>query len=132
VAVAYGLWYVVALLLSRRFPFIRAMLWQAWFFLLVVVPNPYLLLRDSVEGKSVGKLVMGLVVYNETDRRSGGVWDSINRNWVLFLPFVGSTLMALVLGANILAGRRQRLGDQWAHTRVLSDVEYLRARCGTA
>ncbi len=123
-AIAYGLWCVVVLLLSRRFPLVRVLLWQAWLFLVVVAPNPYLLLRDAVEGKSAGKLVMGLVVYNETDRRAGGVWDSINRNWVLALPFVGSTLMALVLGANILAGQRQRLGDQWAHTVVLSDVEY--------
>jgi uncharacterized RDD family membrane protein YckC len=131
-AIAYGLWYLVVLLLSRRFPLVRALLWQAWFFLVIVVPNPYLLLRDAIEGKSVGKLVMGLVVYNETDRRAGGVWDSINRNWVLALPFVGSTLMALMLGVNILAGRQQRLGDKWAHTMVLSDVEYLRVRCGTA
>ncbi len=46
--IAYGLWYVLVLLLSRRFPMVRALLWPTWFFLVVVVPNPYLWRKTQV------------------------------------------------------------------------------------
>jgi hypothetical protein len=124
--IGHALWYGLAVLLSRRFPLVRGMLLPTWLVLAVVLPNPYLLLRDAIEGKSVGKLLMGLVVFNERERRVGGALDSINRNWPLAIPLIGSTLIGLVMGLSILIGRPRRLGDHWAETVVLADLEYQR------
>ncbi len=109
---------------SRRFMIlvlIRGKL--AW-----LVPLVYLLLKDSVEGKSIGKLVMGLVVYNEREKKAGGFLDSIIRNWYLAIPFLGPTLLAVVIGAEILSGKRKRLGDEGAGTIVITDLDYQRLR----
>lgn len=92
--------------------------------LALVIPHLYLLTKDSVEGKSIGKLLTGVVVFDEVKRKRGGLLDSIIRNWYLAIPFVGPTLIAVVIGAQILSGRRQRMGDAGAGTTVISDAEY--------
>lgn len=122
VAVAYAL--VVTFLSARRPWILTALrLWPAF-----LAPLVYLLLRDSLGGKSVGKLVMGLVVYNEKEQQVGGFFDSISRNSYFALPFVGPTLFALIAAAQILSGSRKRLGDRGASTVVIADAEYLRRR----
>lgn len=122
-AIGYALYVLVLVLWGRR---VVALRWLMLVGLPVIlgVPNPYLLLKDAIEGKSVGKLLMGLVVYDEREKRAGGLLDSIIRNWYLAIPWVGPTLIALLIGAMILAGKRKRLGDQWADTTVISDLEY--------
>jgi hypothetical protein len=85
----------------------------------------YLLLRDSIGGQSIGKLLVGqVVVYVDTGQgcRVGG---SIKRNLVLILP--GANLAAFILEARALVRdpQGQRLGDRLAHTQV---VEGLGAR----
>jgi hypothetical protein len=90
----------------------------------LIVPHAYLLLKDSIDGKSVGKLLMGLITYNEKNRRAAGVLDSIIRNWYLALPVVGPTLFVLVIGAQILSGKGRRLGDAAADTVIITDQEY--------
>lgn len=89
-----------------------------------VLPLLYLLLKDSIEGKSIGKLLTGILVYNEQEKKAGGIFDSIIRNWYLAIPVIGPTLMALVIGAQILSGKKKRLGDDMAETVVISDIEY--------
>lgn len=91
-------------------------------------PHVYLLLKDSLEGKSIGKVIAGVVVYNEKERKVGGLLDSIIRNWYLAIPFLGPTLLAVVIGAQILSGRRKRLGDEGANTIVITDLDYQRLR----
>jgi uncharacterized RDD family membrane protein YckC len=121
--IAYGLYIIALVIFGRRLMVLRFLMLTG-LPLIIAVPNPYLLLKDSIEGKSVGKLIMGLAVYNEKDRRAGGFLDSIIRNWYLAIPWLGPTLFALLIGATILAGRKKRLGDQWAKTKVISDLEY--------
>jgi uncharacterized RDD family membrane protein YckC len=94
----------------------------------VFIPHIYLLLRDSIEGKSIGKLLAGIMVYNEKERKAGGLLDSIIRNWYLAVPFLGPTILALVIGAQILSGKRKRLGDEAAGTIVITDSDYQRIR----
>lgn len=96
--------------------------------LAVVVPHLYILLKDSIEGKSIGKLIVGIMVYNEKEKKVAGVLDSIIRNWYLAIPFLGPTLLALVIGAQILSGKNKRLGDEGAGTIVITDTDYEQVR----
>jgi len=93
--------------------------------LALFIPHLYLLLKDSIEGKSIGKLFVGIIVFNEKDKKAGGVLDSIIRNWYLAIPFVGPTIFALIIGLQILAGKK-RLGEKAAGTVVITDSDYQR------
>ena len=127
-AIAYGLFAVVLLLLSRRFPMARPLVLILGSAIVLLFPNPYLVLKDAIQGKSIGKVIAGLVAYNEQERRAGGVMDSILRNWYLGVPLVGPTLLAAVIGVQVLGGRPRRLGDAATHTRVITDLDYQRVR----
>lgn len=94
--------------------------------LLVSLPSLYLLLKDAIEGKSIGKLVTGLVAFSRERGRAAGMIDSVLRNWYLAIPIVGPTLFAFWMGLQIARGNRQRLGDRAAGTIVISDAEYQR------
>jgi hypothetical protein len=126
-AIAYSVFAYILLLLSRRFPVGRALLILGGA-LVLLIPNPYLLLKDTFQGKSIGKVITGLVAYNEEERRAGGLKDSVLRNWYLGVPLVGPTVLAVVMGMQILAGRPLRLGDASAHMRVITDLDYQRVR----
>lgn len=127
-AVAYGLFAWVLLLLSRRFPMARSFVQILGAAFVLLIPNPYLILKDALHGQSIGKLITGLVAYNEEERRAGGVMDSVRRNWYLGVPLIGPTLLAAVIGAQVLSGRPRRIGDSTAHTRVITDLDYQRLR----
>src|SRR3972149_2866135 len=94
----------------------------------IILPHVYLLLKDSFEGKSVGKLFMNIIVYNEKGHKPAGVLDSIIRNWFFAVPGIGPTLFSVVVGAQILLGNRKRLGEDWAKTVVISDEDYSRLK----
>ncbi len=96
--------------------------------MIVAIPLVYLLLRDTMGGKSIGKLILGLIVYDEKAKKPAGVADSIIRNWVLAIPLLGPTVFALVIGAQILGGKRTRFGESGAGTVVITDLEFLRRR----
>lgn len=113
-----------ALFFSRRL--VIAVLFRRG--LAVIVPHAYLLLKDAVEGKSIGKLLLGLVTYNKKEKKVAGLLDSIIRNWYLAIPFLGPTLLAVVIGAQILSGKPKRMGDEAAGTIVVSDLEYRQLR----
>lgn len=93
--------------------------------LALLIPHLYLLLKDSIEGKSIGKLIVGIMVFNEKEKKPAGVLDSIIRNWYLAIPFVGPTIFALIIGLQILAGKK-RLGEKSAGTVVITDSDYQR------
>ena len=85
-----------------------------------IVVIAYSLTRDALpflDGQSIGKKVMKLRAVTEDGRPLTNNWGpAIIRNVVLFIPFfpIGE-LIVMLTNAN-----KQRLGDQWAKTRVVS------------
>jgi uncharacterized RDD family membrane protein YckC len=79
----------------------------------------YLLLRDAVGGRSIGKLVLGLIVIDLQSGRPTSWSGSAQRNIVLLLP--GANVAAVFLeGRTILVDPQgQRLGDRLAQTQVV-------------
>jgi uncharacterized RDD family membrane protein YckC len=82
----------------------------------------YLLLRDSISGRSVGKFVCGLVVINLETGRPCGLGASIQRNALLLLP--GANIVAAFLEAATIVRdpQGQRLGDRFASTQVVEGL----------
>jgi len=79
----------------------------------------YLLFRDAVRGRSVGKFCCGLVVMDLNTARPCGLGPSLRRNVIFVLP--GANLVAVFLeGRTILRDPQgQRLGDRFALTQVV-------------
>ncbi len=96
------------------------------------LPALYLLFRDSIGGRSIGKALMGLVTYDRSLRRPANVIDSVVRNWPLaftLIPWIGwilSCVFTAIIAIQILIGRPRRLGDGFATTQVI-DEKWLRA-----
>ena len=82
----------------------------------------YLLLRDSVQGQSLGKLVFGLVVINLETGRPATLRSSVRRNLLFLLP--GANVAAAFLETITLVRdvQGQRLGDRLAHTQVVDGL----------
>jgi hypothetical protein len=97
-----------------------------------LLPAVYLVLRDSFGGKSVGKAIMGLVAVNINEGTASGLADSILRNWFLFLIVLPPRLflvtfgmlvylfIGLIIAAQIIFGKKQRLGEKSAGTKVIN------------
>ena len=85
----------------------------------VFVGAAYLLLRDSMSGRSVGKFFFGLVVVNLETGRPCGRTASMSRNALLLLP--GANIVAAFLEATTIVRdpQGQRLGDRLALTQVV-------------
>lgn len=79
----------------------------------------YLLLRDAIAGRSVGKFFCGLVVVNLLTGRPCGYGAAINRNALLLLP--GANVVAAFLEAATIVRDPlgHRLGDRFAATQVV-------------
>ena len=82
----------------------------------------YLLLRDSVQGQSLGKLLFGLVVINLETGRPASLRSSVRRNLLFLLP--GANVVAAFLETITLLHdvQGQRLGDRLAHTQVVDGL----------
>lgn len=82
----------------------------------------YLLLRDSVQGQSLGKLLFGLVVINLETGRPANLRSSVRRNLLFLLP--GANVVAAFLETITLMRdvQGQRLGDRLAHTQVVDGL----------
>ena len=91
----------------------------------LVVGALYVLLRDAVQGRSLGKFLMGLVVIRVQTGRPCGPGDAIQRNLVFLVP--GANVVAVFLETLTITRDPQgmRLGDRVAQTQV---VEGLGAR----
>jgi hypothetical protein len=85
----------------------------------VLIASAYLLLRDGLWGRSVGKFFCGLVVINLKTGRPCSRGDSASRNALLLLP--GANLVAVFLEAATIMRdpQGQRLGDRFAQTQVV-------------
>ena len=106
-------------------------------FLLFCLPAAYLVLRDSLGGKSIGKFMFGLTTWNVEDRKPAGFAESVLRNWllscVILPPYItvfrltlsfGMLLCAfvsLLFALQILFGGGRRIGDGTAGTIVVED-----------
>ena len=87
-----------------------------WYF---AIGATYLLLRDAIGGRSIGKLLAGLVVIDLQTGRTASVTGSAKRNLLLLLP--GANLVAIFLEARTIVTdpQGQRLGDRLAQTQVV-------------
>jgi len=79
----------------------------------------YVLFRDSIHGRSLGKFLFGLTVVNLQTGRPAAARDSLTRNVVFVLP--GANIAAVFLETRTLARdpQGQRLGDRLAITQVV-------------
>ena len=79
----------------------------------------YLIMRDSISGRSIGKFCVGLLVIDVPTGRPCGAVGSVTRNCVFVLP--GANLVAMFLeSASIVRDLQgQRLGDRLAQTQVV-------------
>ena len=120
--------------LSPKFLFAKAGIVK---FAIWVLPILYLLLKDSIEGKSIGKLLAGITAYNTVENKPAGFADSILRNWPLFFaaPFVvifpcipgPLRMVSLFFAIPLIAlffqigTKNRRWGDGMANTIVIKD-----------
>jgi hypothetical protein len=82
----------------------------------------YLLLRDSIGGQSLGKLLVGLVVVNV---RTGALctWkESVLRNVFILIPGANIVAPFLEVITLIRDPQGQRLGDRLAQTQVIEGL----------
>jgi uncharacterized RDD family membrane protein YckC len=82
----------------------------------------YMLLRDSIGGQSLGKLLVGLVVVNVQTGRFCGLKDSVLRNVFVLIP--GANVVAVFLESVTIIRdpQGQRLGDRLAQTQVIEGL----------
>jgi uncharacterized RDD family membrane protein YckC len=87
--------------------------------LYLVTAGAYVVLRDSIAGRSVGKFLCGLVVVDlETGRPC--VWRaSIQRNLLFLIPGANVVATFLETSTCIRDPQGQRLGDRFALTQVV-------------
>lgn len=87
-----------------------------WF---LVAGGLYLLLRDSVQGQSLGKVLFGLVVISLETGLPATPGNSVRRNLLFLLP--GANVPAAFLETMTLMRdvQGQRLGDRLAQTQVI-------------
>jgi hypothetical protein len=79
----------------------------------------YLLLRDSMAGRSVGKFCCGLVVVNLMTGQPCGRGASISRNALFLLPGANVVAAFLEMATIVREPQGQRLGDRFASTQVI-------------
>lgn len=83
----------------------------------------YLVTRDSLPflgGQSVGKKAMKLRAVTADDQPLTGKWEpALIRNAPLLIPFFGLIELFVLLTREDKPGRGQRLGDEWAKTKVV-------------
>ena len=90
--------------------------------LFVIAGAAYLLLRDALWGRSVGKLFCGLVVIHVESRLPCGTWGSVNRNLLLLLPGANIAAAFLETATIVRDPQGQRLGDRFAQTQVVEGL----------
>jgi hypothetical protein len=98
---------------------IFALYWSSASIAFPAIGAAYILLRDAVCGRSLGKFLLGLTVVSLETGRPGSVRDSVSRNVIFLLP--GANVAAVFLEARTLSRDQQglRLGDRLAMTQVV-------------
>jgi uncharacterized RDD family membrane protein YckC len=84
----------------------------------------YLVTRDSLpflDGQSVGKKAMKLRAVTASGASLSGRWEpGLIRNGVLAIPFFALVELYILLTREDKPGHGQRLGDEWAKTKVIA------------
>ncbi|MFQ5654082.1 MAG: RDD family protein [Planctomycetota bacterium] len=75
---------------------------------------PLFLLKDGFRGRSPGKALLGVRVIDERTGEPAGFLTSIKRNFIVLVPI---PFLPLALAWQLTKGKR--LGDDWAHSRVI-------------
>ena len=93
--------------------------WSSSSIALAASGTAYILLRDMVRGRSLGKFLFGLTVISLETGQPASARDSVARNALFVLP--GANIAALFLETWTLARDPQglRLGDRLAMTQVV-------------
>ena len=92
--------------------------------LAALVMIAYVLTRDALpflEGQSIGKKLMKLRAVTMDGKKLTGDWQaSIVRNLSMAIPFFGLVEAYILYSRQGREGALQRLGDEWAKTRVVT------------
>jgi uncharacterized RDD family membrane protein YckC len=93
--------------------------WDSGSLLFPVIGAGYLLLRDSMGGQSLGKLLLGLAVISLETGRPCTLKGSVWRNILFLVP--GANVVAIFLEPITVVRdpQGQRLGDKLAQTQVI-------------
>ena len=88
----------------------------------LVIGAGYLVLRDSMRGQSLGKLLLGLTVINIETGQPCSLKSSVWRNVLFLIP--GANVAALFLEPITVVRdpQGQRLGDKLAQTQVIEGL----------
>ncbi len=89
---------------------------SAWF---VVAGAVYVMLRDAVQGRSVGKFFVGLVVISLDTARPCTLVGSVRRNLVFLFPGVNVVAVLFEAITIVRDPLGHRLGDRLAQTQVV-------------
>ena len=89
---------------------------SAWF---VVAGAVYLVLRDAMQGRSVGKFFVGLRVISLETGRPCTIAGSVRRNLVFLFPGVNVVAVFLEAVTVVRDPQGHRLGDRLARTQVV-------------
>lgn len=92
---------------------------STWF---IVAGAIYVLFRDAVQGRSLGKFLMGLVVIKVETGAPATLIGSLGRNFLFVVP--GANVAAIFLEAltTVRDPQGQRLGDKLARTQVVEGL----------
>jgi len=112
---------------GRRMLIAGKLRWTLFRLFIPFLPAIYFTLKDSFKGKSFGKLIFGLTTFNLDRNRPADMVDSFLRNAIfaiVAIPFLGwlaFLIFVFITGIQIFLGRSQRIGEGFAHTRVIED-----------
>jgi uncharacterized RDD family membrane protein YckC len=108
---------VAVSVLARILPFFASTL--IWLFALA-----YIIARDSLpflDGQSIGKKLMKIRVVTQDGRPITNNWEAaLRRNAALAIPIFGLVELIILLTRETKPERGQRLGDEWAGTKVIT------------
>ena len=82
----------------------------------------YLVMRDAVAGRSVGKFLFGLVAMHLESGRPAGPMASLRRNLLFVLPGANAVAVCLESLTIVRDPQGQRLGDRLAQTQVVEGL----------
>jgi len=84
----------------------------------------YILLKDVLfKGRSIGKLLFGLIVIQVTNGKPCGIWQSIGRNILLIIPGINMVTCFFEFVLIYKDKHGIRLGDRIANTQVIEGME---------
>ena len=99
-----------------------ALLYQLGFPVMgMLLTSAYILFRDSLSGKSLGKRMRKLCAINIDSEKVCNWQDSFMRNLFLAVPILGFLVLAVEFFFAFKDQDYRRLGDHFAHTLVIDE-----------